>query len=382
MFKSHLTAIALALSAILLPCKANAWLWGLFGHEDDKWRMMEPAQQDKEAWKLMDRGNAALYIHNDKLALKCFNLVSKRFPVSKYASDALYNVGKINMRREKWKKAFKAYSTLIKAYPENPHFNEMIDDMFYIGYAYESGINIHYLWWIPYHDRTKAINVYENLVGVAPCSDYASTSLIRIAMLHYRMHELVGAVDATDRVLNDYPNSIEAPNATILMAELMSGQVDGPAYDQGATNEAINYYRDFLTLYPTNPAVKYCEEKLVWNRERYAKSRFMVGEFFYKYRDDYDSAAVFFNDSITTDPDSEAAAQSRVYLEKIAKIKERFPNGDWPRRNEWQYLNFWHKWDPLTEPVTTKAIENKKTTEEKKIEPAPSDDVAKSKKSA
>ena len=75
-----------------------------------------------------------------------------------------------------------------------------------------------------------------------------------------------------------------------------------------------------------------------------------MGVFFYKYRDDYDSAAVFFNDCITNAPESEAAKHSREYLDLIAKIKARFPNGDWPRRSEWAYLRFWHRWNPLTVP--------------------------------
>ena len=366
LIKQNLTAFALASAALLLPCTANAWLWGLFGHDEDKWRMMEPDQQDKEAAKLMDRADAAIYIHNNKVALKCLNEVYLRFPASKQASEALYRGGKIYMAIGKWKKAYARYNTLIKAYPENPHFDEMIDNLFEIGNAYETGRNIHYMWVIPYRDRTKAITVYENIVAVAPYDDCAPNALLRVSMLHYSLHELVGAVDAVDRLINNYPNSIEVPDATILMAGLMSGQVDGPAYDQGATNEAINYYRDFLTLYPDNPATKYCEEKLAWNRERYARSRFLVGEFFYKYRDDYDSAEVFFNDSITTAPDSDAAKESREYLDKIAKIKDRFPNGDWPRRTEWQFLRFWHKWDPLTEPVPASNSSNTQSATETK----------------
>jgi outer membrane protein assembly factor BamD len=350
MFRSHLAYLALAAASLLAPCNANAWLWGLFGR-DDAWRTIEPAQQDIQAQPLMEEAQTAMTQGRTKHALKLYDKVWEKYPASKYASDALYYTGHINMQRQKWRKAFNAYNILIKAYPENEHFNEMVCDLFQIGQAYEDGINIHYLWIIPYRDRTKAITVYESMVSVAPYSDYAPTALLRVAMLHCNLRELVSAVGTVDRVINDYPNSIETPNATIMMGDYLAGQVDGPAYDQGATNEAMDYYRDFLTLYPANPSVKYCETKLAKNREQYAQSRFLVGVFFYKYRDDYDSAAVFFNDSITIAPESQSAKDARVYLDKIARIKERFPNGNWPRRTEWQFLHFWHKWDPLTEPA-------------------------------
>jgi len=338
------------MAASLFPCTANAWFFGLFGN-NDKWRMMEPAQQDIEAAPLMEKAQAYEARGRLKKASKCYNKVWTQYPASKFASDALFNMGRVNMKREKWKKAFNAYNSLIKAYPENQHFEEVVADMFEIGEAYESGRNIHYLWWIPYKDRTKAIMAYEGLVSVAPYSDYAPIALTRVAMLHRKMRELAAAVDTVDRIINDYPNSMESANATMLMAEYLSSQVAGPDYDQEATHEAMNYYRDFLTLYPNNPSVKFCEEELVRQREQYAQSKYVIGEFFYKYRDDYDSAAVFFNDAITADPESKAATDARVYLAKIAKIKEKYPNGDWPRRTDWQFLAFWRKWDPLTAPA-------------------------------
>jgi outer membrane protein assembly factor BamD len=364
MFKSYLTALALAIVAITFPCKADAWLWGLFGH-DDKWRMLEPAEQDVEAQKLMERANHALSMHKDKKAMKYFIAVYEKFPASKYTAEALFNTGKIQLRRQEWGKAFVNYSVLLKAYPENKHFDEVVSDMFDIAYSYETGRNIYYCGFVPYKDRGRAVAVYQNIVDIAPYNDIAPTCLMRIAVIHYEASELVSAIASVDRIINDYPNSLEAPDATMFLADLMSEQVQGPAYDQGATNEAINYYRDFMTLYPTNPAVNYCEGQLAENRERYAQSRLLVGEFFYNYRDDYDSASVFFNDSITNAPDSKAATQARDYLDKIAKIKERFPNGDWPRRTEWQYLRLWHKWDPLTEPVKRASSIKKPASEEK-----------------
>lgn len=348
MFRPLFAFLGLAIVASTFPTTADAWLWGLFGGRD-KWRMMEPEQQNLEAQSLVAKAQA--YENEGRLnkALSCYESVWKQYPASAQASDALFKIGKLNMKREKWKKAYGAYNSLIKAYPENQHFDEVVADMFTIGEAYETGRNIHYLWWIPYKDRSKAIMAYEGLVSVAPYSDYAPIALTRVAMLHRKMRSLIAAVDAVDRIINDYPNSMEAANATMLMAEYLSSQVAGPDYDQGATFEAMQYYRDFLTLYPNNPAVKYCEEQLAQQREQYARSKFIIGEFFYKYRDDYDSAAVFFNDTITADPDSKAAADARDYLGKIATIKERYPNGDWPRRTDWQFLTFWRKWDPVAE---------------------------------
>jgi outer membrane protein assembly factor BamD len=348
MFRPLLAFFSLAAAAMLFPCTANAWLWGLFG-SSDAWRI-DPAVQDVKASELMQKAQYNLDHGRPKHAMKCYWKVWKKYTASKYTSEALFDYGRTGMSLHRWKKSLKAYTILVKSYPENPHFNQIIADMFTIGDAYERGLYIHYCWIIPYKDRSKASMAYGDVVALAPFSDEAPIALVRVAMIQRNMHELAAGIDAADRVINDYPNSTEAPNGTLLVANYMATQVLGPAYDQGATHDAMDFYRDFLTLYPNNPAVKFAEVELAKNRDQYSQSKYLMGVFFYKYRDDYDSASVFFNDCITNAPESNSAKQSREYLDLIARIKARFPNGDWPRRSEWGYLRFWHHWNPLTEP--------------------------------
>jgi TolA-binding protein len=348
MFRSYFAFPALFLAALMAPSTAHAWLWGLFGDNDpDRWRMTDVDEQDRMAAPMMEKAAALVAKGKLKKAYKVYDKVWHRCPGSKYAAEAVYQMGHTSVLRKKWKPAYKAYLSLVQAYPENAHFDEMVADLFTIGAGYEDGINIHYMWFIPFRDRGKAISVYETLVSVAPYSDYSSISLLRAAMLYRNLRQHAGAADALDRIINEYPGSLETPNALLLMARYMDDTVQNAEYDQGAVTEAMNYYRDFLTLHPNNPAVKFVEEKLKTDREQYSRSRYLVGRFFYNYRDDYDSAAVFFNDSITIAPESEAATDAREYLTRIAKIKARYPNGDWPRRTSWQFLWFWNKWDPL-----------------------------------
>jgi outer membrane protein assembly factor BamD len=284
-------------------------------------------------------------------ARKAYNRVWHECPVSKAAPEAVYQSGHISMLRGEWKKALEYYNLLLTGYPESPHFNDVIADIFDIASAYEEGRNIHFLWFIPYKDAGKAIMAYEALAVYAPYSDYAPTALLRVAMLHKRDRETVAAMDALDRIINNYPDSMVAADATMLMAEYLTMQVAGPEYDQGATREAMSYYRDFLTLYPGNPAVAECEKGLAERREILAQSRLVLGRFFYDYRDDYDAAAVFFNDTITIAPESNSATEARDYLAKVDAIKARFPEGNWPRRTDWQFLMYWREWDPMTMPV-------------------------------
>ncbi|MFA5257310.1 MAG: tetratricopeptide repeat protein [Opitutales bacterium] len=356
MFRPILAFFALAATATLFPCTANAYLWGLIGG-GDQWRSQDPVQQNELAKPLMDKAIAAENAGAFKKARNLYEKTWRTYPGSEFAPEAVYRTGKISMSRQEWKRALAAYNVLVQAYPESRHFNDVVADFFDIASAYEEGVNIHMLWVLPFKDTTKAIRVYETLVAIAPYSDYAPVALMRIAMLHRRERQAGPAVDALDRIINNYPQSMLAADATLLLADYLFEEVRGPEYDQGATREAMSYYRDFMTLYPTNPAVKDCEKGLAQTRETYAQSKFILGEFFFKYRDDYDSAAVFFNDAITIAPESQSADKARVYLAKIAKIREHFPEGNWPVRKDWQYLFFWRSWNPLNYEPAAKKID-------------------------
>ncbi len=350
MFRKIPAFLSLAIAAMLLPCNAHALLWGLLGN-DDQWRTQDPRFQSEQASPIMDK---ALELEQEgrlSNARSMYEKVWKKYPASDSAAEALYHSGKISMKMHKWKAALKAYNVLVQAYPESSHFNDVISDYFEIAGAYEEGRDIHYLWFFKYKDKSKAVQVYETIVQVAPYSDYAPISLMRVAMLHRRDRLRVQAIDTLDRIINNYPNSMTAADATLLLADFLSMEVDGPEYDQGATRESMSYYRDFTTLYPNNPAIKEAEEGIARNRETYAQSKLILGEFFFNYRDDYSSAAVFFNDTITIAPESKSADKAREYIAIIDQIKERFPDESWPVRKDWQYLFFWRKWDPLSMPA-------------------------------
>ena len=48
-----------------------------------------------------------------------------------------------------------------------------------------------------------------------------------------------------------------------------------------------------------------------------SKSRYLIGHFYYKFRDNPDAALVFFNDAITVAPNSDFAAKAREMIDRI-----------------------------------------------------------------
>ena len=58
--------------------------------------------------------------------------------------------------------------------------------------------------------------------------------------------------------------------------------------------------------------------------EVYARSKLVIGEYYFKYRRWYTAAEIFFNEAITTAPDSPAADSARKYIARIEQIREDF----------------------------------------------------------
>ncbi len=348
MLRPLLAAIGLMAALVSFPSTSDALLWGLF-EDRDRWRNLEPEVQDREAEPLMTRGRQAELQGRNGRAVSLYKRVWKRYPGSRFAAEALYRTGRIELARQEWEDAYGAYSLLLRSYPESPYFNQIVSGLFDVGTAYEEGRDIHWMWIFPYTDERKAVAAYEAVISTAPFSDYAPIALMRIAMIHRREDNVILAIDALDRLINFYPTSILSGDAQLMLAETFAQEVKGPEYDQGATREAISYYRDFLLLFPDNPQVERGEDGLEDMRDVHARSKLILGEFYFNYRDDYAAAEVFFNEAITIAPESPAAQTAREFLVKVAAIKADYPEGNWPRRKDWEYLLFWRKWPPEAE---------------------------------
>ena len=125
------------------------------------------------------------------------------------------------------------------------------------------------------------------------------------------------AIDALDRLINYYPQSMLASDAYYNTAQTYSSLVNGAEYDQGSTRQAISYYEDFLILFPQSSYLGEVESNLATMEDLLARSRLNLGDFFYNYRSNNTAALVFYNETITIAPESEAAEEARARIADI-----------------------------------------------------------------
>ena len=308
---------------------AQGFLW--FG---DKPIDASPATQTAEARPVYEDALTAQQKGQIRRALRKYKRVYEKYPASAFSAQALYNSGTLHFERKNWKKAFSAFQTILIFHPDFPQFNELIRFQFRIALAQAEGDNIRFLFLIPYRALNRSVQYFEIVINNAPYSEMAPLALMNVALIHQYKGQTANAIEAFDRLINNYPKSVLSDDAYLSLAETFATLVQGPHYDQGATREAISYFEDFLILYSNNEDVARAEEGLAEMEDVYARSKLVIGEYYLRYRGWFQAAEIFFNEAITIAPESEAADDARAFIARMEAIRANRPPPSTPAERE------------------------------------------------
>lgn len=332
---------ALSLLISLFCLLASAARADLVWHPNTGWRieggvLSEITGTDAHnALNLMNRARELEEDNKPGAAIRRYKRVSKRYPASIYASEALYRTGKLYLARKQYFKSFESFAEVLSRYPNTKRFNEIVGEEYRIASALLDGARNR--WWglIPgFQNRSRAIAYFEFIIQSAPYSDYAPLALMNKARGHLRARETEEAIDSLDRMINQYPQSLLAPDAYLKLAQTHALLVDGPNYDQGSTKEAITYFEDFLILFPNDANVPAAAQGVDEMKQVLAESKIVLGDFYFKKRANYTAARVFYNEAITSYPDSPVAARAREKLAEVEALASVRPGDPKPARKK------------------------------------------------
>lgn len=316
-----LCLLASGLWLLLAPAARADLVWG----PDSGWRVEGGAlagltgADGRKALDLMNAARADEEKGSLRAAVKTYGNVAKKYPNSIYAPEAYYRSAKLNLKRKDYVKAFEDYQQVVSRYPNTKRFNEIIGEQYNIARALLDGARGRMLWGLlpGFPNRERAIGYFETILSNAPYSDYAPLSLMNIAIGHQKLHNTEDAIDALDRMINNYPQSLLAPDAYLRMAQVESTLVDGPYYDQAATKESITFFTDFMLLFPSDANVAVAEKGLDNMKTMLAESKMKMADFYFYKRNNFTAARVFYNEAITTYPESAIAKRAKLRLADV-----------------------------------------------------------------
>ncbi|MCF3652002.1 tetratricopeptide repeat protein [Synoicihabitans lomoniglobus] len=272
----------------------------------------------RNALELMNKARAAEEAGKRRTALRAYKKVTKVYGNSIYSPEAYYRTAHLRLQGRQYYKAFEAFQRIMTLYPNTDRFNEVLGEQYRIAEDLMNGARNYYFGIIPaFRSRERAITYFEWVVANAPYSDYAPLALMNVAKTHQRLDNTPYAIDALDRLINNYAQSLLAPDAYLELAKTHASLVDGPLYDQESTREAITYFEDYMILFSEDEGLAEAQQGLDEMRTVFAESKMILGDYTMKYNKNLRGARVFYNEAITSFPNSAVAARAREKLDII-----------------------------------------------------------------
>ncbi len=318
---------------VLLLLAAGSLAAGIVWSPQTGWRVEGGVLEDftgeegRTALELMNKARSAEEAGQAGDAIDLYEKVTKKYPSSVFAPEAFFRLGQLRHEKHQYYKSFDAFQQIVSRYPSTERFNDVVGRQYRLASELGDGAR-NYLWGVipGFRNREKAVEYFEQTLANAPHSDYAPLSLMNVAKAHQRLGNTEEAIYALDRMINFYPRSVLTPDAYLKLAGIHSSLVDGPYYDQAATNEAITYYQDFMILFPGDTGIGTAEKGLADMKKVLADSKMILADYYYKYRKNYRAARVFYNEAITVYPDSDIAARAREKLVDVdARLAQQTP---------------------------------------------------------
>jgi outer membrane protein assembly factor BamD len=289
--------------------------------------------EGRNAIELMNKARNAEESGRIHSAIGSYEKVAKKYPNSVYAPEALYRVGKLRLARKQYIDAFEAFQQVVGRYPNTRRFNEIIGELYQIGSILVDGGRPRLWGVIPgLTARSRGLDFLEVVLQDAPYGDYAPLALMTIARGHLMLKNTEDAINALDRMINTYPQSLLAPEAYLQIAKANASLVQGPYYDQASTLEAITYYEDFMILFPNDIKIAEAAKGVDTMKKLLAESKIKIADFYFYKRDNYIAAKVFYNEAITAYPDSEVARRAKVMLATVEAKASAKPGDAVPRK--------------------------------------------------
>ena len=298
--------------------RINPLSW--FSSEEEKIVELEIANKvaEADAAAMLEVGMSKLEAGRTSSANRVFKKIIKRYPSAQASAQAGFLSSQIHMSKGHWVKAFDQLQEIAFSHPKYENYNQVITSQFDCATALMEGARGRIFGVLPgFKQYATAVRQFELIVRNAPYGDYAPLALMNIALVSEMEGDPEAALDALDRLINYYPQSMLASDAYYNMAKTYADLVKGAQYDQGSTRQAISYYEDFLILFPESNYLGEVESNLDSMEDLLARSRLSLGDFYYNYRSNNTAALVYYNETITLAPDSIAAEEARLRIADI-----------------------------------------------------------------
>jgi outer membrane protein assembly factor BamD len=268
----------------------------------------------------MEVAQAAFDQKDYNLALKAAKRVVSVWPLSDYAPQAQYLVGRCYEEKGKDEKAFREYQKVLEKQPKSANFEEISKRQYEIANKYLAG-KWFMLWGvIPiFSSMEKTSEMYDKIVKNGPYSDVAPQAQLKIGAAREKQKNYPLAAKAYETAADRYHDRPKvAADALYREGVAYHKQAQTAEYDQSTAGQAISTFTDFMTLYPNDPRAADATKVIADLKREQARGNFEIARF-YEAHKRWAGARTYYNEVLLVDRSSPLAAEAAKRIEALNK---------------------------------------------------------------
>jgi outer membrane protein assembly factor BamD (BamD/ComL family) len=281
-----------------------------------KWRRTRAKEQlevAQEAFKQKDYS----------LTLKAARRVVSVWPLSDYAPQAQYLVGRAYEAKGQDEKAFKEYQKLLGKQPKIDNYQEILERQYAIANKFLAGKWFKLWGVIPFFpSMEKTADMYDKIVKNGPYSDISPQAQMSIGKAREKQKNFPLAAKAYETAADRYHDRPQvAADALFRQGLAYQKQAQTAEYDQNTAGQAIATFTDFITLYPTDSRVTQARAIINSLKREQARGNFQVARFYEK-KKKWRAAETYYNEVVNLsleDPQSVYATEAKKRIDELKK---------------------------------------------------------------
>jgi outer membrane protein assembly factor BamD len=304
---------------VLVPFRAPAplfyvpgegWYYEMFG-QNARWQRPRAKEQ-------LDVAQQAFTKNDYSTTLHAAHRILRVWPLSDYAPDAEYLIGRCLEMSGKDEAAFKAYQNIIEKYPRSSRYQEVLWRQYEIANRFLGGEWFRLWGYIPlYSSMDQTAQMFDKIVNNGPYSDVAPHAQLRIGAAREKEGNYPDSVKAYAIAADRYYNQPTIASDALFREGISYGRQAAKAeYDQNTAVQAIAAFTDFITLFPDDKRVPRAQKAIAVLKTEQVRGNFEIARFYEKSRK-WNGAVVYYNEVLQLDPNSPYAASARQRIEAL-----------------------------------------------------------------
>jgi outer membrane protein assembly factor BamD len=250
-----------------------------------------------------------------------FVKLTKAYKDSKIAPEAQYYAGRAYEELGKYWFAYENYQKTVDNYPFTKRLDEIVEREYNIANIFQAKDSPRLIDLELSLSLDRSVIIYGKVAENMPFGKYADKALYRMAESYRRMFKYNEAMEAYERIINDYPESKLVTEARYQLAYTIYEASRDPAYDQENTDNALEKFEKIIETTPVPGIAEEADKVMEQLRNKKAESLLQIADFYEKRRK-YASALYYCKDIVRDYPETEAGKVAELKIEYL-KMKAK-----------------------------------------------------------